>query len=194
MKEHPLAKQDPMLRFEAICHDQGLPLTVQRRVVFESVLARDDHPTTDQIYEDVRGRIPGVSRTTVYRVLDMLVRVGVISKACHPGAAARFDRNTRQHHHLVCLHCDRVIDVEDERLDTLDLPSVSQFDFEITEFRVQLRGACGDCREKHSTSKSGLISSTRTQAENAPKPVGGKMRQKNPSPKREPSRSRRTRQ
>lgn len=183
MNVHPIDDQESLRRLEDICRKQGLPLTVQRRVVLETVLGREDHPTTDQVYEDVRGRIPGISRTTVYRVLDMLVRVGVISKACHPGAAARFDRNTRQHHHLVCLHCDRVIDVEDERLNALKLPSVSRFDFEIIEFRVQLRGICANCRKTQSTSKKKSTATTSKPTRKQLKPIAGKRRSHTRTPK-----------
>ena len=105
-------------RFEDVCRQRGLSLTVQRRVILEAVLDHADHPTADRIYDEVSRRIPGVSRTTVYRVLEMLVEVGVITKACSPGAATRFDPMTHRHHHLVCLHCDRLIDLEDAELNS----------------------------------------------------------------------------
>jgi Fur family transcriptional regulator, peroxide stress response regulator len=135
-------------RFERLCRAQGLPVTVQRRTVLEVVLGREDHPTADQIYAEVLGRLAGVSRTTVYRVLDMLVRFGVITKACHPGAVARFDGNTDHHHHLVCLHCDKVIDLVDEQLDAIKLPDARHLGFEVTDLRVQLYGVCAECRDK----------------------------------------------
>ena len=65
--------QQRVQRFETLCRERGLPLTVQRRDVFKAVLERDDHPSADQIYECVKDRIAGLSRTTVYRVLDRLV-------------------------------------------------------------------------------------------------------------------------
>lgn len=142
-----------MQRFEALCHEHRLPITVQRRTILEAVLGRDDHPTADQLYEQVQRRLPGVSRTTVYRVLEMLVRLGIIGKACHPGATVRFDRNTTQHHHLVCLRCGKVIDLQDKRLDNLQLPDTRHHGFVVTEFRVQLRGICGNCGKKATTSK-----------------------------------------
>jgi Fur family transcriptional regulator, peroxide stress response regulator len=158
--------QGPLVRFERLCREQGLPVTVQRRAVLEAVVGRDDHPTADQVFEEVQGRIPGVSRTTVYRVLDMLVRFGIITKACHQGAMARFDGNTDRHHHLVCLRCERVIDLEDERLDALPLPDTGHLGFEITDFHVQLHGICKACREKavdsnpaSDSDKSGVASS-----------------------------------
>lgn len=91
---------------------RGLPLTVQRRAVFEDLLARTDHPTADQVHDSVRSRMPGMSRTTVYRVLEALVRLGSARRVCHFGPAVRYDANIGRHDHLVCSACDRVIDVE----------------------------------------------------------------------------------
>ncbi len=147
-----LAKHKARLQhFETLCREQGLSLTIQRRVIFQTLLERDDHPTADQVYELVKNRIPGLSRTTVYRVLDTLVRIGAISKVCHPGAAARFDPKIHQHHHLVCLHCDSIVDLEDERLSAIELPAVGTQGFKINEFHIYLRGLCPKCRRKLAT-------------------------------------------
>lgn len=143
----PEEKQARIERFERLCRVHGLSLTVQRRVILEAILDREDHPAADQVYEAVRERIPGVSRTTVYRVLETLVRLGLITKVCHPGAAARFDPKTHQHHHLVCLHCGGIVDLEDERLEGITLPEVSTKGFEVQEFHIHFRGICPACRK-----------------------------------------------
>ena len=74
-------------------------MTVQRRAILETLAGHEDHPTADQVFEGVASRLPGLSRTTVYRVLETLVELGVIHKANHLGSAARYDPNTERHHH-----------------------------------------------------------------------------------------------
>lgn len=130
------------------CKEEGLPVTSQRRAVLEAVLERDDHPSADAVHARVQERLPEVSRTTVYRTLETLVRLGVITKACHPGSVVRFDPRTEIHHHLVCMQCDRVIDLHDRKLDALPIPDTSGLGFEVSDFRVQLRGTCQRCRQK----------------------------------------------
>ena len=104
--------QDPRIAcFERLCRERRLPLTPQRRAVLRFVLDREDHPTADQVYEAIRGQLPGISRTSVYRILDMLVGIGMLTKVCHPGAVARFDPKVLQNHHLVCLQCEQIIDL-----------------------------------------------------------------------------------
>jgi Fur family peroxide stress response transcriptional regulator len=139
--------QHRLEQFEALCRERGLPLTVQRRDVLKAVLERDDHPSADQIFESVKDRIPGLSRTTVYRVLDTLVGLGVIRRLHHPGAGARFDGKTHRHHHLVCRQCHRVIDVESKKLDDLRLPPNQRHGFEIEDYSVHFMGICQPCRE-----------------------------------------------
>ena len=134
-----------MAEFEKLCRENGMPLTVQRRVILKALLQRHDHPTADQIAEDVATLLPGVSRTTVYRVLETLVRINLARKVCHPGAAARFELESHRHHHLVCIQCGRMIDLEDSRLDELPFPDPVTHGFELTDYSIQFRGTCADC-------------------------------------------------
>lgn len=142
------SKQERIEEFKRICRAHGLPVTTQRRVVLESILDRTDHPTADQVYEQVKERLPGLSRTTVYRILDTLVELGTIHKTCHPGSAARFDPMTQRHHHLVCTRCESIIDVEGQDLGTVNLPDVRALGFEIDDYHIHFRGVCAACRSK----------------------------------------------
>jgi Fe2+ or Zn2+ uptake regulation protein len=141
-------KEDQIREFKRLCREHGERVTVQRLVILETVLDLDNHPSADQIYEMVEARLPGIARTTVYRTLEHLAHMGVITKACHPGPVARFDPRTEIHHHLVCLYCNEFIDFEDDELNRLAVPDTSAFGFEVRDFRVQLRGICRTCREQ----------------------------------------------
>jgi Fur family peroxide stress response transcriptional regulator len=143
-----------MKELENHCREHGLPLTVQRRAVLNALIHRNDHPTADQVAEEVEARLPGVSRTTIYRVLDTLVRMNIARKVCHPGPSARFEVDSQRHHHLVCVHCGRMIDVEDSRFDTLPFPDVAGHGFELTDYSIQFRGMCPDCAQSTHMSRS----------------------------------------
>src|SRR3954465_7846581 len=96
-------KQQRMDRFFSAHRQGGLPVTTQRRAVFEAIQHRTDHPTAEQLYRAVRAQLPQVSRMTVHRILGTFVSLGLIARTCHPGSAARFDPKVDQHHHLVCM-------------------------------------------------------------------------------------------
>ena len=138
---------DQLRAFEEMCRQSGFPLTVQRRVILECVLQRQDHPTADQVHEEVRARVPEISRTTVYRTLEALVEMGAIRRAHHLGAAQRFDANTGHHHHLVCVRCNAVVDFEDPRLDQLPIPERSSTNFHIMDYSVHYAGLCPSCQQ-----------------------------------------------
>ena len=148
------ARTERIELFKRLCRERGERCTVQRRVILESVLDLDNHPSADQIFDAVEPRIPGIARTTVYRGLEHLARMGVISKACHPGSVARFDPRLDLHHHLVCLRCNEFTDFEDDRLNGLMIPDTSAVGFEVDDYRVQLRGICKSCREREKKEES----------------------------------------
>ncbi len=126
------------------CRDHGLPVTVQRRLVLEALARRADHPTADQIFDEVQQHLPELSRTTVYRVLEAFTRIGVVRKVSHPGATARYEIDTPRHHHLICRMCERVLDLYDPALDSLPVPA-APLGFHVEEYVVQFRGLCADC-------------------------------------------------
>jgi Fur family peroxide stress response transcriptional regulator len=141
-------KDERIERLQESCREHGLAVTPQRRAILRAVLDAEDHPTADRVQAALARRRVRVSRATVFRTLESLVRLGLISKACHPGSSIRYDRRTDRHHHLVCLRCDRVIDIQDGRLDALPVPDTRRLGFVVSDFKVQLRGICKECREQ----------------------------------------------
>jgi Fur family transcriptional regulator, peroxide stress response regulator len=141
-------KEHRMDRFFAVHRESGLPVTTQRRAVFEAILNRTDHPTAEQLYRAVRVQLPQISRMTVHRILATFNSLGLVARTCHPGSAARFDPRLDQHHHLVCLDCGRIIDVEAPHLNHVRWPHVQPHDFQIQDYTVHFRGRCGRCRQK----------------------------------------------
>jgi Fur family peroxide stress response transcriptional regulator len=142
-----LHRSQRIKELEALCKERGIPCTLQRRIVLQAVLERLDHPSADQVFEAVRDKGQGISLATVHRTLDFLISLGLITKACHPGRVARYDATTENHHHLVCMRCDRMIDFHDEELGTMAIPDTSSAGFVVTDYRVQLRGICRECLE-----------------------------------------------
>ena len=142
------ARTKTMVEFEARCRRQGLPVTMQRRAVLRELAARPDHPTADQLYEDLRTQHPEMSRTTVYRVLDTLVALGVVTRVSHPGAAVRYDAITTRHHHLVCTECGAMTDLAAPALDALPAPEALPQGFEILGYSVHFHGTCAACRRR----------------------------------------------
>lgn len=129
---------------ERICREHSLSVTPQRRVVLEALSSRPTHPTVDEIWDEVRRSMPEISRTTVYRILETFAHLGVIRKVGHPDAVARYESRTSRHHHLLCLRCGRMEDLDDAALDKIDLPGI-QTGFHVEDYSIQFRGLCSKC-------------------------------------------------
>jgi Fur family peroxide stress response transcriptional regulator len=129
------------------CRERGLVPTSIEAAVLSAVLAMPTHPTAAEVYARVRRR-RRIARASAYRALETLVGHGLVGKACHPGAAARYDGRRERHHHLVCLRCERIEDLHDAALDAVVVPDVTALGFHVTDVQVHLRGLCGPCRRK----------------------------------------------
>ncbi|MEI8356536.1 MAG: transcriptional repressor [Deltaproteobacteria bacterium] len=145
-KREPIFSKFKKNEFESICRERGLALTIQRRAILAELAGRRDHPTPDQIYDAIKERLEGVSRTTVYRALETFVCIGIARKISNPEAKARYDADTSRHHHLTCLHCGIVLDIHDGDLNKLKLPNESERGFEVIDYSVAFTGFCGHCR------------------------------------------------
>jgi Fur family peroxide stress response transcriptional regulator len=132
---------------ESVCRRNGLALTVQRRAICEALSSRKDHPTADQVYEDIKIKLKGVSRTTVYRVLDTLVSIGVAKRISNPHSTARYDGDMQRHHHLTCTQCGTVYDLHDPALNSLQVSRDNGNGFEIMDYSITFTGLCARCRD-----------------------------------------------
>lgn len=139
---------------EDLCRKRHGRFTWQRRAVLESLASRRDHPTADQLYADVRTAVPGISKTTVYRVLDTLVELGLASRVSHPRAVVRFDAETKRHHHILCVQCGALADIEAAALELPQFEGSTVGGFEVTDYSVYFRGVCPACRREHDGGRS----------------------------------------
>jgi Fur family peroxide stress response transcriptional regulator len=135
---------------EEVLRQQGLSLTTQRRIILQELSGRKDHPTAEQMYEAVRDRLPGLSKATVYRVLDTLVQAGAARKVFHPGAIVRYDPMTARHHHLTCQECGKLVDIDSSMIEDIALASVAVSGFQVTDYTINFTGVCSRCQESSS--------------------------------------------
>ncbi|MFP4474709.1 MAG: Fur family transcriptional regulator [Desulfatibacillaceae bacterium] len=124
-----------------------LRMTRQRKVILEELADVTTHPTADQVYVLVRKRLPHISLATVYRNLEVLSEVGAIKKLDLGGTQRRYDGDTSEHHHVRCIHCQRVDDVPADACVVPDPDSIQVKGFEIIGQRLEFLGICQDCQQ-----------------------------------------------
>lgn len=126
----------------------GLKITPQRRVIFELLAEDDSHPTTEEIYQHVISAMPDVSRTTVYNTLRELVALGeLVEVEDLSGGGTRYDTTTGNHHHLFCMSCHTLIDI-DRDFEGLELAGEETAGYHIVKSQVTFYGLCPACQAR----------------------------------------------
>ena len=124
---------------------RGLRLTPQRQFVLEAVY-RLGHATPDQVHAAVALTAAGVNITTVYRTLELLEELGLVTHAhLSHGAPTYHAAGGEQHVHLVCRGCSGVEEVAPEVLDPLVADLAGSRGFLVDIGHVALFGLCRDC-------------------------------------------------
>ena len=115
--------------FVGRCRSRGIAVTPQRLAVIRALLASENHPSADEICAAVRRQHPHVSLATVHRILEQFCEVGEAHKVTLLHDVARYDGNVEPHHHILCVRCRRVHDIEIPEVDKLleGTPSLGQF-------------------------------------------------------------------
>jgi Fur family transcriptional regulator, stress-responsive regulator len=127
--------------------DRGWRLTAQRRVVAEVLAGEHIHLTADAVYSRAQRLLPEISLATVYNTLNELVDMGEVLEISTGDGPKRYDPNTTAlHHHLYCVGCGALRDVNPEGADRLALPASQQHGFELLDVDIVFRGRCPDCR------------------------------------------------
>ena len=119
--------------------------TRQRALVLDAVRARCDHPTADDIYNDVHTVDEHVSRGTVYRNLNLLDESGQIM-VVRTNGAMRFDGRTDAHNHLVCRVCGSVVDAPLPYDAGMDEAVAARTGYAIEMHTTVFEGVCPACR------------------------------------------------
>lgn len=120
--------------------------TKQRQLILEAVKESSTHPTADELFQQIRTRLPTISLATVYRNLNLLAEDGVIRKIAMPGMPDRFDRNMETHDHLWCERCGRVFDFTLPQAIDRQIEEVSGM--EVRQYTLVAQGRCATCRRE----------------------------------------------
>ncbi len=134
-------------RFDSLCRENHLAATHQRRIIFQAVTATPGHYSPEEVYEAVRKQIPSISLATVYKNLKTFVDAGLLREVSPHHGTLRVDANLEAHHHLVCLRCKSITDIELSSLDPIRLRRAPP-GFKVEQFSVDVLGLCSNCAGK----------------------------------------------
>ena len=126
--------------------EQGYRLTPQRMMVLDAIENSEHHISAEEIYAQVITKYPHLNISTVYRTLELLHRLGLVTETDLGGGRVRYHPADKgHHHHLVCQECGRVIDLDESVMDNLKLVLKRDYEFTPDIRHLALFGICADC-------------------------------------------------
>ena len=125
---------------------RGYRMTGPRRTVIAAALRHDRPFTAEQIVNDVD--VFGESgRSTVYRTLEMLAALGLLSRILDASGRPAYVAGARVHrHHLVCSHCGAAFPFNTCPVGDLAASLAQENNFEVHGHLLEIFGTCGACR------------------------------------------------
>src|SRR5258708_37948423 len=136
--------------FAARCRKGGLAVTPQRLAIIKALLTSGEHPRADAIFAEVRRQHPTISLATVHRTLETLCDIGEARQVPMLHDSARYDGNITPHHHVVCVECRRIRDIEIPRLDRLLAGQSELGEFTVIGSSLEIHALCEECAAKRS--------------------------------------------
>ena len=134
-----------------ILRTHGKRVTGQRRLVLEIVADSEGHLDAGEIYRRARARDPRISLSTVYRNLNLLQELGIISELHLDEEHHHYEvKEETEHYHLICSRCDSVVEFDSPLAETLVSQVGAKEGFSIERVHIDLVGMCHECRSRES--------------------------------------------
>ncbi|MCK4631358.1 MAG: transcriptional repressor, partial [Bacteroidales bacterium] len=120
-----------------LLEEKDIRPSVQRIRVLEYLQNSKNHPTVDNIYNDLVKEIPTLSKTTVYNILKLFSEKNVARTFRIGNNEARYDGDTSIHGHFRCNKCGNIYDFN-VNMEELKLAGLDKF--KINEYHIYLKG------------------------------------------------------
>ena len=127
-------------------------LTSQREATVRVLLENEaDHLSAEDVYLKIKEKSPEIGLATVYRTLELLTEINIVDKISFGDGVQRFDLRKEGadhfHHHLVCIKCGSVDEIEEDLLPEVERKVETKYDFQIHDHRLTFHGICKKCKE-----------------------------------------------
>lgn len=139
-------QSDALLILQARLREHGERLTPQRLLILETLCALDGHVTADALFDAAQPRHPDLNISTIYRTLELLRDRGLVAETDLGDGRRHFTLLSEpRHHHLICLACNAVQQIDDSHLAGLRDALRERHGFEARIDHMAIFGYCREC-------------------------------------------------
>ena len=133
----------------ATLREQGYRLTPQRNLIWEVLRDAGRHLTAEEVAAEVRRTLPDVNVSTVYRTLELLEQLGLVTKTeMGVGRIMYHPIEKGHHHHLICRECGSIVDLDESIMSPLKETLLRDYQFTAELRHLGILGLCADCKQK----------------------------------------------
>ena len=129
-----------MTELEQRCINAGLKMTGPRKTILKVLGESADHPSVETVYERAKALDSSISIATVYRTLNMLDELDLVTRHEFNESFSRYETNMEHHHHLIDLETGQVIEFQNKELEVLKERIAREMGFELVDHRLELYG------------------------------------------------------
>ena len=130
---------------EALCHEKGLRITEQRKVIARVLSDADDHPDVEALHSRASAIDPGISIATVYRTVRLFEEAGILDRHDFGDGRSRYEAAPESHHdHLIDVETGKVIEFVDPEQEALQKQIAEKLGYRLVDHRMELYGVALD--------------------------------------------------
>jgi Fur family ferric uptake transcriptional regulator len=137
------------LDYARLMRERGFRVTPQRQLILDAICEGGGHAAPDEVYARVRRRSPAVNRATIYRNLEFLCNMHLVTSTdVGQGGKVYEIACEAPHHHLVCRECGDVTQIEHALAKAFFAKIATTYAFTVETDHLALFGVCRKCHEK----------------------------------------------
>jgi Fur family ferric uptake transcriptional regulator len=134
---------------QKVLRETGHRLTPQRMLVIEALHNADEHISAEELYEQLHRRYPYANISTVYRTLELLKELNLVTETDFGEGYVRYHVAEKgHHHHLICQSCGKITDLDELALYPLKDELLQKYGFDADLRHLAISGECSKCRRK----------------------------------------------
>jgi len=129
-----------------ICKEHDIKVTTQRILIFKELAKKTkEHPSVEEIYDALKGKVYGLSLSTIYRALNTFEKLGLVRRIPTPDGKAHFEIANEPHGHFICQNCGKIVDIDRSSLNNHLKEEIKNLGYRPFECNFFCYGLCKNC-------------------------------------------------